>query len=253
MPRLLGQLGAALLVVIFSGRLGRVPLPAPLNVSLGAFGWALSVLWIVAFINFFNFMDGIDGLAGLQALVAGAVMLFTPNGTMAWVGAAIVGASSAFLLFNWHPAKIFLGDIGSYSLGYLIAIAPFLQDGRGVETGFLLVALAVSLFLADASFTLIRRLGSRERVWQAHRSHLYQRLVQSGFAHAQVTGLLGIGALLISTVALVAYAERSNLLWYAAIAAAMLCFALEILFTSARQRMENARGEGVHSRRIPKT
>lgn len=156
------------------------PVPA---LALAALAW----LW---FVNLFNFMDGIDGLAGGEAAALGAgLSLYAGIGAghdpaLAALAAAAAGAAGGFLVWNWAPARIFLGDVGSAPLGYLFG---FLLLGL-VFRGHWKIALILPLyFLADASVTLARRLLRGERVWLAHREHFYQRAVQRGLGHAAVT------------------------------------------------------------------
>ena len=151
---------------------------------------AAGLLW-VWFINLFNFMDGIDGLAGGEAAAIGAgLWLFATIGAgsnpeTALFAAAVAGAAIGFLGWNWSPARIFLGDVGSVPLGYLLG---FLLLGAALR-GWWKIALILPLyFLADATLTLGRRLLRGERVWQAHREHFYQQAVRSGLGHAAVTG-----------------------------------------------------------------
>lgn len=169
--------------------IGLYALPAPDN-ALGpvAYFVAAGVLWIW-WVNLFNFMDGIDGLAGSEAAAIGVgLLLFAGLGSgvdpaTALLAAAILGGALGFLLWNWSPAQIFLGDIGSVPLGYL--------------TGFLLIDLAARghwkitlilplYFLADATITLLHRLMLGERVWQPHRQHYYQQAIRRGLGHAAV-------------------------------------------------------------------
>jgi UDP-N-acetylmuramyl pentapeptide phosphotransferase/UDP-N-acetylglucosamine-1-phosphate transferase len=151
---------------------------------------AAGLVW-VWFINLFNFMDGIDGLAGGEAAAIGAgLWLFATIGAgsdpeIALFAAAIAGAAIGFLGWNWSPARIFLGDVGSVPLGYLLG---FLLLGAALR-GWWKIALILPLyFLADATLTLGRRLLRGERVWQAHREHFYQQAVRSGLGHAAVAG-----------------------------------------------------------------
>jgi UDP-N-acetylmuramyl pentapeptide phosphotransferase/UDP-N-acetylglucosamine-1-phosphate transferase len=150
---------------------------------------ATGVAW-VWWINLFNFMDGIDGLAGSEAAAIGlGLLLFAGFGVgldpqLAWLAAAILGAAIGFLVWNWPPARIFLGDVGSTTLGYLTG---FLLLGVA-GSGHWRIALALPLyFLADATITLGRRLGRGERPWRAHREHFYQLAVDHGLGHAAVT------------------------------------------------------------------
>ena len=149
---------------------------------------AIGLLWIWC-TNLFNFMDGIDGIVGSEATAIGiGLLLFASVGTgadpgLTMLAAAMVGAALGFLVWNWSPARIFLGDVGSAPLGYLVGF--LLLDL--VMRGFWKVALILPLyFLADASITLARRLLRGERVWRAHREHFYQLAVRAGLSHAAV-------------------------------------------------------------------
>jgi UDP-N-acetylmuramyl pentapeptide phosphotransferase/UDP-N-acetylglucosamine-1-phosphate transferase len=146
------------------------------------------VLW-VWWINLFNFMDGIDGLAVSEAAtIGGGSLLFAVVGTgadpaAAVLAAGIAGASVGFLAWNWSPARIFLGDVGSVPLGYL---SGFLLLGLAVRGHWRIALILPLYFLADATITLLRRLFSGERVWEPHRQHFYQRAVRNGLGHAAV-------------------------------------------------------------------
>jgi len=145
----------------------------------------LIILW-AWFMNLYNFMDGIDGITGIETtcLVIGAALLFAfseAGGSFHYaLIALLMGASGGFLVLNWHPAQIFLGDVGSIPLGYL--------------TGFLLLTLALNnlpvpalilplYYLADSGITLGRRILRREKFWQAHRQHFYQRATLKAGRH----------------------------------------------------------------------
>ena len=151
-------------------------------------GIATAVVWLW-FVNLFNFMDGIDGLAGSEAAAIGVgLLLFAAIGVgqnpgLAVLAAAIVAAAGGFLVWNWAPGRIFLGDVGSVPLGYLLGFLLLDQAARGRWKLALILPL---YFLADGTITLLRRLARRERVWEGHRSHFYQRAVQRGFGHAAI-------------------------------------------------------------------
>jgi UDP-N-acetylmuramyl pentapeptide phosphotransferase/UDP-N-acetylglucosamine-1-phosphate transferase len=185
--RLVAQLAAVglalgTLSVVGAPTLSHEWLPRWLDSVVSALLW----LW---FINLFNFMDGIDGLAGSEAVaISLGLLLFGAFGAGenwggAGLAATIAAASLGFLVWNWAPARIFLGDVGSVPLGYLLG---FLLLGVAAS-GHWKVALILPLyFLADATLTLVRRLARGEPVWQAHRQHFYQRAVQRGLGHAAV-------------------------------------------------------------------
>lgn len=146
---------------------------------------ALGMVW---FINLFNFMDGSDGLAGSQSLAAGlglaALALHRGDSAQATGLLALAGASLGFLGWNWSPARIFLGDVGSYFLGCAYALWGVLAVLTGAHSWPFLILFAP--FITDATLTLCWRMGAGERWWQAHRSHAYQRAILAGASHAQL-------------------------------------------------------------------
>ena len=173
--------------------LGLSALPASGNaledwLGPAAYFAAAGLVW-VWWINLYNFMDGIDGLAGSEAAaIGGGLALFTTIGSgadpaLAVLAAAILGAALGFLFWNWSPARIFLGDVGSAPLGYLTG---FLLIGLAARGSWRVALILPLYFLADATITLLRRLARGERVWQAHRRHFYQQAVQKGLGHAAV-------------------------------------------------------------------
>lgn len=177
------------------------------RLELGAFGAVLGVLGIVWSINLYNFMDGIDGIAGGQAVVSaafGSAVLAGIAPGLGLVYLALVGACLGFLVWNWAPARIFMGDAGSGFLGFLFAALAILSEREGGPPVISWVLFG-GVFIFDATVTLVRRMLRRERWYAAHRRHAYQRAVQSGLSHAQVTsgvmlisallGLLGIAAM----------------------------------------------------------
>lgn len=164
---------------------------------LAKYGILLTFFWIVWLINAYNFMDGIDGIAGVQALAAGigwfvSSILLDINHT-AFYGGILAVSALAFLRHNWSPAKIFMGDIGSAFLGFTFAVMPLLalEEKRGArQTEMILPILGVFMvfpFVFDSLWTFIKRLVRGEKVWQAHRKHIYQKLVISGFTHSKVS------------------------------------------------------------------
>lgn len=164
---------------------------------------ATGLLW-VWFVNLFNFMDGIDGIAGTEAAFLGGGVallgLLGGTGSDVWLGAGIAAAALGFLRWNWHPAKLFMGDVGSIPLGYLLGFLLLALAARGEWAAALLLPL---YYLADATWTLLRRLCRGEKVWQAHREHFYQRAVQAGRSHDAVVRRIAAAnaALLLMAVA----------------------------------------------------
>jgi UDP-N-acetylmuramyl pentapeptide phosphotransferase/UDP-N-acetylglucosamine-1-phosphate transferase len=182
--RLLAQFAA-----VVAGLAALVPAAAPLpDWPMAVFLIPAALLW-VWFVNLFNFMDGIDGIAGSEAAAIGiGLLLFGGFGAgQGWAGAplaaAVAAAALGFLVWNWAPARIFLGDVGSVPLGYLLG---FLLLWAATSGNWRIALILPLYFLADATITLARRLARRELVWQPHRQHFYQRAVQRGLGHAAV-------------------------------------------------------------------
>lgn len=149
------------------------------------------VVWLTTLTNFYNFMDGIDGLAGMQAVLGGVNWLIfsslTQDPTLFYVAVVLTAASLAFLSHNWPPAKIFMGDVGSAFLGFTFAFLTLYTFFTHNLTLAIASSLFLWLFIFDATFTLLRRLLRGEKILEAHRSHLYQRLVIAGYTHRAVT------------------------------------------------------------------
>jgi UDP-N-acetylmuramyl pentapeptide phosphotransferase/UDP-N-acetylglucosamine-1-phosphate transferase len=177
--------------------------PQPWLTSLGIIGSILAIIFtalgMTALINFYNFMDGLDGLVASVTTVQLGFLALYLNEPILWL---LVAALLGFLWWNWSPAKIFMGDAGSTVLGASIVIA--LLHNNSNHPGQTWCALAITLTLvSDAIYTLIRRLIHRENIFQAHRSHLYQRLQLSGWSHSQVaTTYLSVTLLVAITISI---------------------------------------------------
>ena len=170
----------------------------------------LVVIAVTAVINFVNFTDGLDGLvASCMAISLGAIAIDGASGL--W---PLVGALAGFLIWNWAPAKVFMGDVGSTFLGAVFA-GMVLQAGTWPQA--LALLLLATPLLADACLCVIRRAAAGQRIFQAHRLHLFQRLHQAGWPHQNVAGLyvgatavlavlqlsIGLGGVLVGAVAVI--------------------------------------------------
>jgi UDP-N-acetylmuramyl pentapeptide phosphotransferase/UDP-N-acetylglucosamine-1-phosphate transferase len=146
------------------------------------FLYFIAIVGMVWFINLFNFLDGIDGYASIEAITVGlALFLFTGNN----INLLLVASVTGFLIWNWPKARIFMGDVGSTQLGFIIAVLGiYFHNEHKLSIIFWLIVTAPFWF--DATLTLYRRWRKKEKLSQAHRKHIYQRLVQSGFSHLQV-------------------------------------------------------------------
>lgn len=184
----------------------------------------LAITWMT---NLYNFMDGSDGLAGGMAVFG-----FAFYGIAAWYGGSsafallnlsIAASGSAFLVFNFHPARIFMGDVGSVPLGFLAGAFGLLGWRQGLWPWWFPIA-TFAPFVVDASVTLLRRLLRRERVWEAHRDHYYQRLVQLGWGH-RGTALAEYGLMLITGLIALALLAAPATMQAAALGTAALIYA----------------------------
>ena len=198
--------------------LGFSHLVQPVGFSVASGSWlllpslALLVIGITAVINFTNFMDGLDGLvAGCMAVAIAALCVVLDAPWSLW---ALVGSLLSFLLWNWSPAKVFMGDVGSTFLGAVFAGLVLQASGWPEAFGCLLVATPL---LADACICVVRRLLAGQRVFQAHRLHLFQRLHQAGWSHARVSVAYIAATALLATALLI-----GGLAWLLGLAAAEL-------------------------------
>jgi UDP-GlcNAc:undecaprenyl-phosphate/decaprenyl-phosphate GlcNAc-1-phosphate transferase len=192
LAKYLGQLLAALIAlwggVIFIGL--ELPFVGTLTLSWGV-GALLTVVWLTGFSNFFNFMDGVDGLAGgvgaIYSLALAVVCIGTGHRLLGAGCLMLAAACLGFLAHNFAPAKIFMGDVGSLFIGYVLAaFAAMTTNTPPRPASFIAVLLIFSTFIYDAMFTLIRRWRRGEKLYLPHRTHLYQRLVIAGQSHRRV-------------------------------------------------------------------
>ncbi len=204
-------------------------LPAAADRLLTALLW----LW---FINLFNFMDGIDGITAVETVAIGAGLAVISALVFQWslgsfLAAAPAAAALGFLYWNWAPSKIFLGDVGSVPLGYLLGWLLIVTAASGLWEAALILPL---YYLADATWTLARRALRGEKVWQAHREHFYQRAVQRGFSHDTIAWRIAACNAILVILAVVAAVAPSDRSWIAPALALLAVIAL--LFMLARQR-----------------
>lgn len=164
---------------------GMLPLWADRLVAL--LGW----LW---FVNLYNFMDGIDGITGVETLSLGLGIALVGGAFLTAPALVVAAVAAAFLVFNWHPAKLFLGDSGSVPFGYVLGGLLVMLAIEGQLAAALILP---AYYLADATITISRRALAGEKIWQPHRKHFYQRAVQGGKRHDQVSLAIALGNALL--------------------------------------------------------
>jgi UDP-N-acetylmuramyl pentapeptide phosphotransferase/UDP-N-acetylglucosamine-1-phosphate transferase len=193
--RLFIHIAVAVVITWFLGPIRSFGIPGLQDIELGSAAWPVTVLWIVGLTNAYNFMDGIDGMAGLGAVVGGlaivalALVIWVPP--IMVLGAFLAAAAGGFLVFNWQPARIFMGDVGSAFLGTFLAAVPLLFPSHLRSDVILPVAMALWPYIYDPFLSVFRRALSGHNPLEPHREFLFHRLVRSGVPHAWVTLLYG--------------------------------------------------------------
>ncbi|MGY2258316.1 MraY family glycosyltransferase [Pseudomonas sp. SDO55104_S430] len=203
--RLMGHFIAAIWALIGLHGLGPIQLFG-IVADLGWLGHVLAVFYLVWMLNLYNFMDGIDGLASLQAIfvcLAGSLVAWW-TGHFALIGGPLLlaAAVSGFLVWNFPPARIFMGDAGSGFLGLILGALSLEAGGRSPELLWSWLIL-LGVFIVDATITLLRRMFHREKVYQAHRSHAYQHASRQYSSHRAVTfGVIGLNVIWLLPMAI---------------------------------------------------
>ena len=201
-------------VLFFSG-LSSIDL-GTVRLHFGAAGLVVGTLALAWLINLYNFMDGTDALAGIEAVCAclygGLLFALAGDAGAAWLCAVVAAACTGFLLFNWPPARIFMGDAGSCSTGFLLGVLALYGEQSGAVP-ILCWAILLSVFICDATLTLLRRIAAREKWYSPHRTHAYQLLVQAGLSHRGLAlSVMAINLLVLGPLAVVAALYREFLL-----------------------------------------
>ncbi len=190
--KLLPQCAAACLFAVYIAHIEMTFIPGVGQVSLGLWGYGLTVLWIVFFMNAFNFMDGIDGISGGAAVIAAVfvgVIAFGENARFVVILCLCLGpAVTGFLIFNFPRARVFMGDAGSQFIGFVLAsLSVFGQSGGSGRLSVYLVPVILYPFIFDVVVTLFHRALRGRNILMAHREHLYQIAVRLGAGHVHVS------------------------------------------------------------------
>jgi len=227
--KLLGLVVAAAAVCSVGGRFDRLDLGGGLALDFGWWGWPVTIIWIVGVTVGINFIDGLDGLAaGIAAITCGVLWVVAVGAGQAAVAVlmlSLLGALAGFLVFNYNPASIFMGDCGSMFLGFMLASSAALCAGSGRSfAAVALPAVALGVPLVDAALTFIRRgILERRSIFTAERGHIHHRLLGRGVPHRQAVvvihavtfGVTGLGTFMLITRGvrtLVIFAELTLLL-----------------------------------------
>ncbi len=225
--RLATHVGAAALVILAGFFPSGLAIPVSMGSPVEAAAFLLVVLFLVWVVNLYNFMDGMDGFAGGMAVIG-----FCAFAALGWLAGqplfvtlnlVVVGAVGGFLIFNFPPARIFMGDTGSSTLG-LIAGAFMFWASRDDIFPLWAGVLIFSPFVVDATATLVRRMLRRDNIWLAHKTHYYQRLVELGWGHKRTT-LAEYGLMVLCALSAVLASRRSSTVQLAVISGWVVIYA----------------------------
>ncbi|URM33433.1 undecaprenyl/decaprenyl-phosphate alpha-N-acetylglucosaminyl 1-phosphate transferase [Cytobacillus firmus] len=208
--KFIGQIGAALIVVLWGGvEMDFINAPFGGTIKFGYFAIPLTVLWIVGVTNAINLIDGLDGLAaGVSsiALITISVMAMLMGNTyVIAISALLVVSTLGFLIYNFHPAKIFMGDTGALFLGYMIGVLSLLGFKNVTMISFIIPILILGVPLSDTFFAIIRRFVNKQPLSAPDKSHLHHCLLNLGFTHKQtvlmiyaIAAFFGLAAIIFS-------------------------------------------------------
>lgn len=216
------------------------------TVSFGWMSYVLGALGVVWVLNLFNFMDGIDGIAASEGVFIGlggaglALLAGSQSGAVVGAGLALAAACAGFLIWNWPPARIFMGDVGSGFIGFVVAVLT-MAAGREHAVAMLVWLILGGAFFVDATITLVRRVARGERASEAHRSHAYQWLSRRWGNHKRVTlSFIALNLLWLSPCAVIA-TLRPNLAAILVVVALIPVAVAAILAGAGRAERDRAR------------
>lgn len=228
--KLLGQIAAALVVVLWGGaKVDFINLPFGGLIEFGYFSIPLTILWIVGVTNAINLIDGLDGLAAGVSSIAlisiSGMAVVMGDMFVASLGAIVLASTLGFLIYNFHPAKIFMGDTGALFLGYIISVVALLGFKNITVVSLIIPVIILGVPISDTLFAIVRRLYNKQPLSAPDKSHLHHCLLRSGFSHRQTV-------LVIYTIAamfgLTAFIFSMSTLWGAIIVLAIMFLAIEI-------------------------
>ncbi len=209
------ELAVAVVVCIAGVRIQHITIQGLFSIPLGWTGYVITVFWIVGITNAMNLIDGLDGLAaGLAAIACGVVAVLSviqANVILAVMMMALLGSLTGFLLFNFHPARIFMGDCGSLFLGFMIATASVLTASKSEAlVGFGLPILVLGIPIFDTLFSILRRFTERRGIMSPDRAHFHHRLLDLGLTQNQAVIVAYLITILITGLGLFMLMTRSR-------------------------------------------
>lgn len=227
--KLAGQLAAALVVVLGGAQVDFINLPFFGKLEFGMFSIPLTILWIVGVTNAINLIDGLDGLAaGVSSIalitISGMAILMGDTYVLS-IGLLVLGSTLGFLVYNFHPAKIFMGDTGALFLGYMISVLALLGFKNVTMISLIIPVIILGVPISDTFYAIIRRLVNKQPLSAPDKSHLHHCLLRLGFSHRQTVLLIYAMAAMFGLAALI---MSQATVWGALIFIALLLIVIEL-------------------------
>lgn len=227
--KLVGQLAAALVVVLGGAQVDFINLPFFGKLEFGMFSIPLTILWIVGVTNAINLIDGLDGLAaGVSSIalitISGMAILMGDTYVLS-IGLLVLGSTLGFLVYNFHPAKIFMGDTGALFLGYMISVLALLGFKNVTMISLIIPVIILGVPISDTFYAIIRRLVNKQPLSAPDKSHLHHCLLRLGFSHRQTVLLIYAMAAMFGLAALI---MSQATVWGALIFIALLLIVIEL-------------------------
>lgn len=231
--KLMGQLAAALVVVLSGIHVEFINLPFGGQLEFGIFSIPLTILWIVGVTNAINLIDGLDGLAAgvssIALLTISGMAIIMGDAYVTVLGLILMASTIAFLFYNFYPAKIFMGDTGALFLGYMISVLSLLGFKNVTFISLIIPALILGVPISDTFFAIIRRLVHKQPLSAPDKSHLHHCLLRLGFSHRQVVLIIYAIATMFS---LAAFIFSMATLWGSLIFIGVILITIEIFVES---------------------
>jgi UDP-GlcNAc:undecaprenyl-phosphate/decaprenyl-phosphate GlcNAc-1-phosphate transferase len=244
--KLFVQIAAAAIVTVGPFRIERLTIPFIwYHLELGLFSYPVTVLWIVAVSNALNFIDGVDGLAGgtaaFAALFFAVIGLLTGQTLVALLAMGLFGTIAGFLIFNAPPAKIFMGDSGSYVLGFMLALFPLmLGHGTNMSLDLIPAITILAVPLMDVTTSVFRRMRRGKHPFSADREHLHHKLMDLGFGTWRILAVAYGASAILGAVGVIWYLLPVNVDTIVTLASWAVAIALLVRLTHARHQQNGS-------------
>lgn len=243
--KLLVQILAATVVVIGPFRIESFTVPFIwTQVSLGFWSYPITVIWIVAISNALNFIDGVDGLAGgtaaLSALFFAIVAFLLGNGIAAAIAVALLGALLGFIVFNLPQARVFMGDSGSYVLGFVLGVLPLaIADGARTSMALIPAVTILMVPIVDMTTSVFRRLRRGKHPFSADREHMHHKLMDLGFGTWSILSVVYGATVVLGVAALLWYLATPQLALLVILGVWSVVIVLSAVLTKAQRRISD--------------